>query len=38
MFLRRVINLIEDKNRNIKSLHNKNNYKEKESIYRRIAN
>jgi len=33
MSLRRVINLIKDKNRIVKSLHNKNNYKDRESIY-----
>jgi len=38
MSLRKVINLIEDKNRIIKSLHNKSDYKNRESIYRCIAN
>jgi len=34
MFLKRVINLVENKNRIVKNLHNKSNYKDKEDIYR----
>jgi len=33
MSLRKIINLIKDKNCNVKSLHNESNYKEKEDIY-----
>ena len=38
MSLRKVIDLIEDKNYVVKSLHNKSNYKDKENIYRHIIN
>jgi len=38
MSLRKVINLIENKNYIVKSLYNENNYKDRENIYRRIAN
>jgi len=36
--LRKIVNRTKDKNRIVKSLHNKNNYKKRKNIYRRIAN
>ncbi len=38
MSLRKVVNRTKNKNQIVESLYNKNNYKEKESIYRRVAN
>ncbi len=36
MFLRQVVNQTKDKNCIVKNLYNKNNYKDRENIYRRV--